>query len=336
MFPTDGNKCPALLAVVATPNYLPYAKQVLAGAHRVGKWPGDYLLIAPGISAEDRVWFESRGILVREYTPLIDEAVWRNLPCAASWHRSALDRLNLFRQEYRRWSTVVYLDCDVMVTGPLHRLASATGLRAARDMAPYLKWQFRPEARYALTARGLNPLLPAFCSGVLVFSTALIRNETFADLVRGCLGDLPVACYADQAGLNVFFARRWRGLPSAYGRSGGTFPLLVHLAGGSLGKSLPPWAKGSPYRAEWERNVAAAEAIDFRIPVPLRHRDHWRARGAEWFCLPSRTELVERLRLFFLARYHEGRTRLTDHYRNRGWYAPLRAAYRRLTTRTTY
>ena len=89
-----------LLVAIATANYLSEAKQLFASAHDAGYWQGDYMLLTQGISAEDHLWYENRGILVREYEPVISEEEWSQSPSSTIYNKIVMERFHLFKEEF--------------------------------------------------------------------------------------------------------------------------------------------------------------------------------------------------------------------------------------------
>ena len=78
-------------------------------------------------------WFRRRSILICSRQPLYPEDEWyakANPRCPPVLSLLLL----LFSEEFKQWKTVIYLDNDIIVRGPLDRLTRTTGFSAAPDL----------------------------------------------------------------------------------------------------------------------------------------------------------------------------------------------------------
>ena len=278
-----------LFATTATGDYVPHAKQLFSSAYEAGYWQGQFLLLAYGISAEDKAWFLSRGILVKEYDYIMEAEEWKTYPCSNA-HRIMLERYHLFREEFKAWDVIVYMDSDIIVTGPLVRLAATQGFAATLDRRRFLKTNAMRGSGYkALSEGGYRLKAPMFCAGMFAFNSRLIAADTYDNLITLTRRWLPVTLYIDQLILNLVYYRKWQRLSMSYAFALTLVPsvplcrayraIALHFAARNR-----PWNPKSPYHALWQSNLAKAEKVDFTSP---RHADEkvWAiARNKEqWF-----------------------------------------------------
>lgn len=315
----------ALLVTIATPGFLDPARQLFASAHDAGRWQGDYMLLAYGITPEDRHWFESRGIAVHEYDYLVSEAEWEKLRPPEKpirhMHRVVMEKCRLFETGFRAWDTVVYMDADMIVTGPITRLAQVSAFSATWDLCAFLKHNVTDAA--ILTAHGYDPESYAFCSGMFAFPTRILLPDTAQQLLALAHNMLPHAYFNDQAILNLYFHKQWRRLSMAYAFLVTAMPhtplcrpgaaLALHFA-----NHARPWESASPYHALWRQNLQNADALDFKTPQPLTSALRLKALWREIFFIPW---------LFWLSAH------ITNRYATKPWYPRLHHTYTALARR---
>ncbi len=142
-----------VILLVADEKFLPHTKHVFVNCKREGAWNGDYALIVP--EQTDTTEYEGRGIdIVR-------------VPA-----NGFLTKFHIFSDYFQRWTTVLYLDCDVIVLSSL---------------APLIQQL----ADYELLKDGSQPIIADAEDGPawMVFERAAhglpsTRHNTFMDLVR--------------------------------------------------------------------------------------------------------------------------------------------------------
>ena len=290
----------AVLATLATADFVPMAKQLFASAHTHGAWQGDYLLLAVDIPATQLAWFTQHGIHVVECTDVPAESEWAPLPFSAQFHRAVMAKFQLFTPAMKRWQQVVYMDADIIIRAPLLRLDGRRGFFATPDSLVLLAFQFTDgKAQDALAASGFDGNAIPFCSGMFAFSTELIEDTSYQSLQALSQRFLTHSTRPDQAILNLFFYQRWQPLSVSYALllrfiptgllcSRASRAIALHFAGPG-GK---PWSPESPYHHEWQRSLQAAESVDFNTPIPIStaHRlcAWWRdVMFVSWF-LPAK------------------------------------------------
>ena len=295
------------------------AKQLFASAHEAGYWQGQYMVLAYGVTAEDRRWFESRGILIKQYDYIMKDEEWSALECSKKFHKIVMEKYHLFREEFKQWDTIMYMDCDIIVTGPLIRLTRFTSFGSTLDREKFLKKNTSQGLGYeTLTRNGYDLNSPMFCTGMFIFSTDIITSNGYNDLLALSKRFVPISFFPDQLVLNLFFYRTWSKLSMAYAfmitltasvplcRAKGA--IALHFAGHNR-----PWQLHAPYHQLWEQNLARAEVINFEIPRVV----DWRVQ--------SRAYIKE---TFFIPWWISIRTEFINKYEMKSWYPHLKNIYK--------
>lgn len=266
----------AVLATLADASFIEPAKQLFSSAYFNGGWRGDYLLLAHAVPDAELRWFEERGILVRRCEPLFTGELGGMSAVLTS-------KFNLFRTEMRRWRTVVYCDADALVRSPLDDLCDLDGFWSVLDVSQWIRFQIltgesmrrrgvdplRAAAMIRAVHRRLKPRSPSFCAGFFAFTTDLIDDCTFDNLIATMERFHVVSEYGDQLTFNLFFADQWRRLPPVYNvqvsgeaNQWGLDPEAID--GIVLHYITPdkPWRTHNAFFDEWRRSLERADAID--------------------------------------------------------------------------
>lgn len=89
--------------LVADENYVPHAKHMMVNLRREGQWDGDIAVI----TGEDAN---------------LSEFSTRCIPTLKTSGKGFLTKFYLFNVFLQQWDAVVYLDCDIIVNGPIQKL----------------------------------------------------------------------------------------------------------------------------------------------------------------------------------------------------------------------
>lgn len=263
-----------LLATLADINFVEQAKQLFSSVYFNAGWQGDYMLLAYKIPDEKLDWFRKKGILVKKCEPIFERTIGVNSEVVHA-------KLYLFTPEFKRWDNIVFLDADIIVRGSIEALNKVKGFAAVRiynTRITSLWGQFseRTKENRALfrkiTGR-MNLNKPAFNSGVLAFSTDLIKDNTFTELKKLGHDFAGIIGISEEAILNLYFYNKWLGLPAVYNfcpgyemflRGCGLNELkgvILHTYSFCI-RDIRPWNPQSPFYPEWKSNLEKAEAID--------------------------------------------------------------------------
>ena len=259
---------PHVLVVVANSEYTEQAKQVFGSAHENGKWNGDYVLLASGMTFPQIRWFTDRGISVIACENLYGKQRLGHYPATPA------NKLYIFSPYFRKWRKLLFLDADIIIRAPLYPLLRVRGFGAAPDFGDTtIADQFLAEHRknpiVRALARSIDFDRPAFNTGVLMFEPSSLKRDI---LSRGALLMQKygrVSTYAEQASLNILFYRTWVPLSRAYN----AFPTgdvkadaeatILHFAG--LKESMKPWSIRNQYHSEWVESRCRAETLRFGL-----------------------------------------------------------------------
>ena len=282
-----------LLATVADANFVRAAKQLFASVYFNAGWRGDYMLLSAGIPESEQKWFKDRGIIVREVDPIISEGEWENrvpeiaIEGTSKYSVATMAKIHLLRSDFKKWRTVLYLDSDIIVRGPLSYLSRVNQFSAVKDYGKTILKQFvspkhvpevQPEIDKLATKLSLES--PSFNAGVFAFPTSVIEPESFTQLVSLARNNLRSARYGDQLAWNIFFYGRWADLPRTYNyfvyyltemgktvKENRFYGAVLHFPG----LDQRPWLPQNKFYEEWSANLNRAEEMHvsrrFRRPV---------------------------------------------------------------------
>ncbi|PLX07986.1 MAG: hypothetical protein C0596_08540 [Marinilabiliales bacterium] len=261
-----------LFVTLANKDYVEQAKQLFASAHLNGFWDGDYMLLSHEIPAQDLKWFTERGILVKECKLLLEET-WgdkKELPPLIA------DKLYLFKEEFKVWEVVVYMDADILINIPINRLKKTRTFAAVREL-PYKKEfnrlysQLNSEKCKTVLTSNFNLNKKAFNAGLIAFNTRIISPDLFDNLVRDLKTNIVSYKYGEQTSLNFIFYNKWKRLPLFYNSCVNYLPVLklsrinrsvLHFAFREDYPSL--WDMENQFYSNYSYNLEQSDNIDFK------------------------------------------------------------------------
>jgi lipopolysaccharide biosynthesis glycosyltransferase len=277
----------SVLVTLADENYLEAARQLFACVHFDAGWSGDLLLLAHEVPEAGVAPFRERGILVHPVEQ------WRRDRPSPYHAPAVLSKLALFTPFFRRWRNVLYLDGDMMFWASLERLARVRGLHAISDRSD-LAWQFRregPAEARADLARRYDLGREAFNTGLLAFSSDVIRDDTHAVLQELYERYEGLHANADQGVVNLYFQGRWKRLPDFYAALRHVPARHFRVPKGefrTIGRHFVGaprvWEPANPWHEEWRRSLARFEHLDARAKQPpARAWSGWEIRRYWWW-----------------------------------------------------
>lgn len=265
-----------LLVTLANPAYLNAAKQLFASVYLNAGWTGDYLLLAQDLDPRDLNWFRSRGILV-----YVCQAITSSTFALAGQNDCTYSKFHLFKEDFKQWQTVIFLDADIIVRSSLDSLIYPDGLsvaghyrlseqfKSARTLAPKDKISFQQLAKaYSLQASTFN-------AGVMVFNSDLIKAGDFEKLLKLLDQYKNIQLRQDQTILNLFFYQNFNTLPDYYNSWPDYLIKVLKIKPQDIEAPIlhfmsnhKPWLSTSPFYQEWLANLKQAEQIDFTTHKP--------------------------------------------------------------------
>lgn len=260
-----------LIVTLANNAYADQAKQLFASAYLRAGWKGDYLLLAHELNEANLNSFKNRGIKIYKTRPLDTN------PSLGGYQPIVLSKFYLFKEYFKKWDTIIFLDADIIVNGSLEDVLDLKGFNAPRAESFNLKNEFINDKRI-LQDLGLTTKYDlkqaAFTTGLLVFETDLIQPETFFNLLSLYQQNKAALKFSEESTLNLFYYKQWQELSVIYNFN----PQYMHWLYNAIPKNnLPiiyhffcfqkPWEKDSDYYQVWLNNLASFENINFNSPV---------------------------------------------------------------------
>ena len=260
-----------VIVTLADQNYVEQAKQLFSSVYWNSGWKGDLLLLAHGIPEEKLSWFRRKGILVYECEPLSESAGTIGI---RHHTRVVLAKFYLFKDYFRRWDKVIFLDGDIIVRSSLDGLIAVPGFAAPSATPHDLREEFHntDPSLYRRLKQEHRLSGPAFNTGVFCFDTASIEEGAFDAACRLFERYQKLSRFADEGILNLLFRGRWLLLPDQYN----VYPepacyersLKPHELQGVIlhfVSSEKPWNRRSSFHREWLANYNKADQIDLSV-----------------------------------------------------------------------
>lgn len=122
-----------VLVVLANESYLEHAKHLFVSAKSVGGWTGDLCLMKFGTKTKGDDWFLQNNIFVY----YIEKGMWGDVPENTEL---LLSKFHIVNPYMKKWSKLLFLDCDIIINGSLQGLLRFKGHHAVPGIEfPYLK-----------------------------------------------------------------------------------------------------------------------------------------------------------------------------------------------------
>jgi len=209
-----------LLVTLATSKYLILAKQLFSSVYFNAGWKGDYMLLASQVPEKHLKWFREKGILVKKCKPFYKQKGGDENEKGVNSRIGTLKFL-LFTPEFKKWNNIVFLDSDIIVSASIDTLTKVRGFAAVPDSAGPLINQFvrQDDTNNALFRdlyQNYNLRKLSFNSGVLAFSSDIIKKNTFYQLKTLNRKYEKIRITSDQMAFNLLFQKKWKRLPILY------------------------------------------------------------------------------------------------------------------------
>ncbi len=246
-----------VLVVLADESSFRAARQVFESAVIGGGWDGDRLLLTDCVDSSSLQDFEREGIEILHRRSFEEDQSWPKDWSVANVGRKVM-KFHIFDPYFRKWRSLLYLDIDTIVVGPIRHLGRVRGFWAAPDHNLRLRNQFVDPG--SIAKRGYDMRRTSFNSGVLAFNTDLIQDDTVNDLLRLTRSCFSALRFTDQPILNLYFYERWHRLSQAYN----FFPMIMRksmVANPATSSILHfpgrmrPWEPDNPFHGLWAGNL---------------------------------------------------------------------------------
>lgn len=274
-----GDKKKNLIVTLADSNFVAQAKQLFSSVYHNAGWAGDYLLLACNIAENDKEWFRAKGILVYDCESL------DNHPIGIKGHPAiVLSKFYLFKEYFKQWQKVIFLDADIIVKASLDNLLSLRGFNAPKAITFKLKDEFTDDGKtLALLKKEYDLNGRAFNTGFFIFDTKLIKENTFSALTSLYRRFGYLNSCGEEGTLNLFFYKKWKMLSTMYNSIPSYMDFFYKINKESLEAVVmhfishsKPWNPKSDYYLEWINNLNKAEDIDLshRLKPAKKYSKH--------------------------------------------------------------
>ncbi|MFA5856463.1 MAG: glycosyltransferase [Candidatus Pacearchaeota archaeon] len=263
-----------LFVTLSDENYLEKAKQLFASAYFNGGWDGDFMLLAYNIPEEKLESLRKKGIIIRKCSPIKNESdikLYYDYK-EKEWVNIVLNKFFLFTEEFKKWDIIIFSDADIIILRSLKKLNSIKGFFAARDFLPRIKDQFvaydhlnnEEKSLYKKLELNFNFKKIAFNSGFMVFSSDIIKKDTFNKLNHLQKKYINISHLGDQGILNIFFYKKWKELPLVYNPSSYFFKDKIPIKTITIHTNykIKAWDKESIFYHEWIKNLRLFDSIN--------------------------------------------------------------------------
>jgi lipopolysaccharide biosynthesis glycosyltransferase len=256
-----------IVVTLANSNYLDQAKQLFSSVYYNAGWQGDYMLLAYQIPDCDLKWFMDRGILIRNCEPLSNEIVGEGFPSVV------LSKFYLFTEEFKKWDKIIFLDSDIIVTGSLNKLTNVKSFAAVKDSFFFnLDHQIANNKGKIEIGKNFKLNSKSFNTGVMVFSSKIILENTFNEIVELYGNVRDFSRFGEQLTINLYFYKKWEKLPFVYNVFIACmkyrFPKIIKTSAIHFYSRIgfpAVWEETNLYYKLWKTNLDKADDIDLSI-----------------------------------------------------------------------
>jgi lipopolysaccharide biosynthesis glycosyltransferase len=258
-----------LLVTLSDNNFIDQAKQLFSSVYFNSGWDGDYMLLAEDIPEEELKWFREKGILIYKCDPI------KKINLKSGHQPIILDKLYLFTTWFKQWERIVYTDSDVIVRYSLNGLTKVKGIAASDSTIKIGEQFFDDHELYQSIQRTFNLKYrkKSFNTGLFVFSTDIITERLFDELLLLYEKYQHAAKCNEESIMNLYFYDNWKLLSGAYnflvsiliGRNE-SFNRINAIAYHFITiigcEECRPWHKNNPFYLEWKENLRKSDQIN--------------------------------------------------------------------------
>ncbi|MFA5797702.1 MAG: glycosyltransferase [Candidatus Woesearchaeota archaeon] len=269
---------------LADSHYVEQAKQLFSSIYHNARWKGDYILLTNGLCKEDEQWFITRGVIIEVVEEFLTPEEKALLDTEEKLNPIMFLKFHLFKEKFKRWKNLIYIDGDVVVSRPIDYLSTIKGFHAVRDYAVSyatpLKYQYMERNEKIPIDKKKRQLIEelkekmdfektAFNAGIFALNTDIITEHTFTELVQLTKKYLLISKYFDQGILNIYFYNTWNELSFHYNFDPFFFNNFFDLHKERFDVVMyhfpsyknKPWIAGNPYQQLWQENYAIRDSF---------------------------------------------------------------------------
>ncbi len=267
-----------IIVFLADSNYVEQAKQLFSSIYWKAGWKGDYMLLSHQISDNELKWFRDKGVLIRECIPLFDKTIGKN------YSPIVLDKLYLFKTEFKKWNNVVFLDSDIIVRGSLERLTKINGFASVKSFLKLRGEFFVDSDLISDLSISFNLNKRAFCTGIMAFSTNIINDNTFDEIINLFKKYERAFLFGEEGVLNLYFYKKWKEIPNVFGldftpiahlkiKPDDIHAVVLHFIRFEDKKWCKPWNPENPFFTEWTDNLQKFDLVNLGIVQRVKSWD---------------------------------------------------------------
>jgi hypothetical protein len=261
-----------LLVTLASKDYIDQAKQLFSSVYWNAGWKGDYMLLAHEIPEKELKWFRDKGILVKKCKPLYDQEIG----VKEARHPVVASKFYLFTPEFGKWKNIVFLEGDIIVRASLDELTNLHGFYATDVLDKcrfYNQFSKNNKKLYKKIKKKYNLRRRTFNTGVIAFSSDIIRDNSFDKLNKLFIKYGEMSRFGEEGIINLFFYKKWKKLPQVYNFWNYAMPYLCNLDPKRMGGIIlhfvsckdtgkKPWNPENFFYEEWKNNLEKADYIN--------------------------------------------------------------------------
>ena len=215
-----------VVVLVADKNYKEHAKSLFVNIKKEGQWDGDYCLLT--------------NMIIDDYQEFIDKGIYvKQIDMSNPFYV----KFSVFDSYFKQWEKVMYLDCDILINGPLSTIKNLDNTDmycdgekiTIRDL--FTMWYCGGLAKQIngkhfntnMDQESLNDLDTnfnvenlCFNSAFMYFNTKLINETTVNELeilrdrYKKINFHVGLTEGTDQPILNLLFINNWTQIPNKY------------------------------------------------------------------------------------------------------------------------
>ncbi len=262
--------CNNVLVVLANESYLEHAKHLFINSIVAGGWTDDLCLMKYGSKTKNDDWFLKNGISIY----YIERGLWGNVPEKTE---ILLSKFHIVHPFMKKWDKLLFLDCDIIINGPLQGLLRFEGHHAVPGILfPYLKnrlstpklSEFFKYINFKSFELKINTNSSGFNGGLYLIDLNKITNSTFYDGLNFFkkYRDFLNLDFGDEALIASFFSREIQPLPLCYNVfmnfNTSTSGIILHY----LGKNKP-WHQSHPMYHNYIKNLQLSDKFSSLKPL---------------------------------------------------------------------
>tara|TARA_Y100000034_G_C6901893_1_gene417371 strand:+ start:168 stop:1100 length:933 start_codon:yes stop_codon:yes gene_type:complete len=268
------NQKPVLITL-SDKKQLDNAKQLFSAAYHKAGWQGDFLLLAHNIPDSDLAPLKKRGIKIKKVSPITSKEFGR-------WGNIILNKLQIFDPYFKRWSSLIFLDSDILIRSSLKPITKVKTLEAMQGLVYPAIYHKIPPSLLRKISPYTNPRSPSINAGVLSVNTSILNKE-ISNKIKSVqqkllpyfikykeLSKKPI----DEVIMSIVFEKNWEKLPRCYNIIVRRHLRYYKIPPNKINGPLLHFAtfpialkdKNNLFHEEWKHNLSLFKKTQFSTP----------------------------------------------------------------------